>query len=86
MKRADYISWDQYFMGIALLSAERSKDPSTQVGACIVDDNNRILGKRTGSHSAGAAFADRRDPGSHHCRNAHSTCRKNEGNRRRRRR
>ena len=43
MKRADYISWDQYFMGIALLSAERSKDPSTQVGACIVDDNNRIL-------------------------------------------
>ena len=31
MKRADYISWDQYFMGIALLSAERSKDPSTQV-------------------------------------------------------
>ena len=43
MKRADYISWDQYFMGIALLSAERSKDPSTQVGACIVDDNNRIM-------------------------------------------
>ena len=38
MKRADYISWDQYFMGIALLSAERSKDPSTQVGACIVDE------------------------------------------------
>lgn len=43
MKRTDYISWDQYFMGIALLSAQRSKDPSTQVGACIVDDNNRIL-------------------------------------------
>ena len=43
IKREDYIGWDQYFMGIALLSAERSKDPSTQVGACIVDENNRIL-------------------------------------------
>ena len=36
MKRTDYISWDTYFMGIALLSAQRSKDPHTQVGACIV--------------------------------------------------
>ena len=43
MKRDDYISWDEYFMGIAKLSAERSKDPSTQVGACIVDKNKRIL-------------------------------------------
>ncbi len=43
MKRSDYISWDEYFMGIALLSAMRSKDPSTQVGACIVDRNMRIL-------------------------------------------
>ena len=43
MKRQDYISWDEYFMGIALLSAERSKDPSTQVGACIVSENNKIL-------------------------------------------
>lgn len=42
-KRKDYISWDDYFMGVALLAAERSKDPSTQVGACIVDDDNRIL-------------------------------------------
>ena len=42
-KRADYISWDEYFMGVALLAAERSKDPSTQVGACIVDGDNRIL-------------------------------------------
>ena len=42
-KRNDYISWDDYFMGIALLSAKRSKDPSTQVGACIVDKNNTIL-------------------------------------------
>ena len=42
-KRSDYINWDQYFMGVALLSAERSKDPSTQVGACIVGEDNRIL-------------------------------------------
>lgn len=43
MKREDYITWDEYFMGIALLSAERSKDPSTQVGACIVSEDNKIL-------------------------------------------
>lgn len=43
MKRKDYISWDEYFMGVALLSAERSKDPSTQVGACIVSEDNKIL-------------------------------------------
>jgi dCMP deaminase len=43
-KRDDYLSWDEYFMGIALLSAERSKDPSTQVGACIVDQGNKIVG------------------------------------------
>ena len=42
-KRDDYISWDQYFMGIAMLSAHRSKDPNTQVGACIVGEDNRIL-------------------------------------------
>lgn len=42
-KRTDYISWDKYFMGIALLSAMRSKDPSTQVGACIVDNDNKIV-------------------------------------------
>ncbi|HOO26697.1 MAG TPA: dCMP deaminase family protein [Clostridiales bacterium] len=42
-KREDYISWDEYFMGIALLSANRSKDPSTQVGACIVNENNKIM-------------------------------------------
>jgi len=42
-KRQDYISWDQYFMGIAILSSARSKDPHTQVGACIVGEDNRIL-------------------------------------------
>ncbi|MBR5280772.1 MAG: dCMP deaminase family protein [Clostridia bacterium] len=43
MKREDYLKWDEYFMGIAMLSSKRSKDPSTGVGACIVDANNRIL-------------------------------------------
>lgn len=43
MKRTDYISWDEYFIGIAELSAMRSKDPNTQVGCCIVNENNRIL-------------------------------------------
>ena len=43
MKRKDYISWDEYFMGIAMLAAKRSKDPSTQVGACIVSQDNIII-------------------------------------------
>ena len=43
-KRNDYISWDEYFMGVALLSGKRSKDPSTQVGACIVNNQNKIVG------------------------------------------
>ena len=42
-KRRDYISWDEYFMGVAKLSAKRSKDPNTQVGACIVSSDNKIL-------------------------------------------
>ena len=42
-KRLDYINWDEYFMGVALLAAKRSKDPSTQVGACIVSQDNKIL-------------------------------------------
>ena len=42
-KRTDYISWDEYFMGVAKLASMRSKDPSTQVGACIVDKDNYIL-------------------------------------------
>jgi dCMP deaminase len=39
-----HISWEQYFMGVALLSAKRSKDPSTQVGACIVNEDKKIIG------------------------------------------
>ena len=42
-KRKDYISWDEYFMGVAQLAARRSKDPNTQVGACIVSEDNKIL-------------------------------------------
>ena len=42
-QRKDYLSWEEYFMGIAKLSAMRSKDPNTQVGACIVSEDNRIL-------------------------------------------
>lgn len=43
MKKENYLKWDEYFMGIALLSAERSKDPNTSVGACIVSQDNKIL-------------------------------------------
>lgn len=43
MHRTDNLKWDEYFMGIASLSALRSKDPSTQVGACIVDDNHKVV-------------------------------------------
>ncbi len=42
-KRQGYLSWDEYFMGVAALSAMRSKDPNTQVGACIVSEDNKIL-------------------------------------------
>lgn len=56
MKRTDYISWDEYFMGIALLSAERSKDPSTQVGACIVSNDHKILSM--GYNGAPSGFND----------------------------
>jgi dCMP deaminase len=42
-KRADYISWDEYFMGVADMSGRRSKDPNTQVGACIVSEDNKIM-------------------------------------------
>lgn len=43
-KRDDYISWEEYYMAVAQLSAKRSKDPNTQVGACIVNKNKRIIG------------------------------------------
>lgn len=43
-KREDYLGWDDYFMGVARLSAQRSKDPNTQVGACIVSPEYKIVG------------------------------------------
>ena len=43
-KRLDYLTWDDYFMAVAILSAQRSKDPNTQVGACLVDSNRCIVG------------------------------------------
>lgn len=43
-KRKDYITWDEYFMGVAVLSSMRSKDPNTQVGACIVSKEKKIIG------------------------------------------
>ena len=42
-KRMDHITWDEYFMGVAILSGMRSKDPNSQVGACIVRRDNKIL-------------------------------------------
>lgn len=43
LKRKDYITWDEYFMGVAKLAGFRSKDPNTPVGACIVSQDNKIL-------------------------------------------
>jgi len=43
-KRKDYISWDEYFMGVSILSGKRSKDPNTQVGACVVSPDKKIVG------------------------------------------
>lgn len=42
--RENFINWDTYFMGVAILSSMRSKDPNTQVGACVVNDKKRIVG------------------------------------------
>ncbi len=59
-QRKDYLSWDEYFMAIAKLSSMRSKDPSTQVGACIVGHDNRILS--IGYNGAPNGFDDKKFP------------------------
>lgn len=59
-KRTNYLNWDEYFMAIAKLSAMRSKDPSTQVGACIVDDSKRILS--IGYNGAPNGYSDDKFP------------------------
>ena len=55
MKRSGYISWEEYFMGVALLAAKRSKDPNTQVGACIVSPDNIILSTGYNGFPAGCS-------------------------------
>ena len=70
-KRQDFITWDEYFMGVALLAARRSKDPSTQVGACIVDDDNRILS--TGYNGFPAGCSDEEYPWAREGENANDT-------------
>lgn len=57
-QRTDYLSWDAYFMGIAMLSAKRSKDPSTQVGSCIVGKDNKILSVGYNGMPIGCADTD----------------------------
>ena len=59
-QRKDYLTWDEYFMAIAKLSSMRSKDPSTQVGACIVSSDNRILS--IGYNGAPNGFDDKKFP------------------------
>ena len=59
MKRQDYLSWDEYFMGVAMISALRSKDPNSQVGACIVDENNKIVSM--GYNGAPIGYDDDKD-------------------------
>jgi len=59
-KREEYLSWDEYFMALAKLTAKRSKDPSTQVGACIVSSDNRILS--IGYNGAPNGFDDEKFP------------------------
>lgn len=56
MKRKDYISWDEYFMGVAKLASHRSKDPSTTVGACIVNQDNKIIS--TGYNGSPTGYDD----------------------------
>ena len=59
-KREDYISWDEYFMALAMLSAKRSKDPHTQVGACIVGEDKKIIA--VGYNGAPRGFSDEEMP------------------------
>lgn len=59
MKREDYITWDEYFMGLAIMSSLRSKDPNSQVGACIVNNENKIIS--VGYNGAPIGFDDDKD-------------------------
>ena len=59
MKNTNYISWDEYFMGLAILSSKRSKDPNTPVGACIVNDQNKVIA--LGYNGAPIGYDDDKD-------------------------
>ena len=59
-KREDYLSWDEFFMGVSKLASCRSKDPNTQVGACIVGEDNRILS--IGYNGTPNGFSDNKFP------------------------
>ena len=58
--REDYISWDEYFIGLAELSSKRSKDPNTQVGACIVNQDNKVVS--IGFNGSPTGFDDEKLP------------------------
>lgn len=70
-KRNDYLSWDEFFIGIAKLAAGRSKDPNTQVGACIVGGDNRILS--IGYNGAPNGFDDGKFPWAREADNPNDT-------------
>ena len=57
-KRSDYISWDEYFLGVAKLASFSSKDQNSQVGACIVSQDNRILSMGYNSFPRGCSDDD----------------------------
>lgn len=59
MKRSDYTNWDEFFMGTAILAATRSKDPLTQVGACIVNKDKKIVGVGYNSFPFGISDDDK---------------------------
>ena len=61
-KRRDVISWDEFFMSVAIAAQRRSKDPNTQVGACIASTNHRILSVRSEERRVGKECRSRWSP------------------------
>ena len=83
-KRSDYLSWDEYFMGVAMLSSYRSKDPNTQVGACIVNDHNKIMSVGYNGFPTGCSddeFPWAREGDAYDMTLVHLECRDERGNR-----
>ena len=73
-KRTDYITWDEYFMGVAKLSGMRSKDPHSQVGSCIVSQNNKILSMGYNGFPSGCSDDKFPGPGREMIRRRQSIC------------